>query len=269
MDFTYVIYSHTEFLDLLRITCDYLEDVENKILIINKNDLNHELYSKFKDVVFYDDSLSYTDKVSDVLKRIDSKYILFSHEVDIPLKREPLVLDKFIKLMEIENIDRIDLQPNGGNSGKFIKIESDEDVENWPRLDLSEIQTYDMCLSPHTDPNTYIYNVNPSIWKRDSLIEIFDTFKGRSYRDIEYDDVQKYCTKFKIYNLYSAGHTLRCGYMNSLPIYKYLHITHYRRMLRFDGNWVCEFGWSYVDCAQEYVDIVNKYNLRYCGRPFS
>lgn len=269
MDFTYVIYSHTEFLDLLKITCDYLEDTENKILIINKNDLEHELYSKFKEVIFYDDTLQYTDKVSEALRKIDSKYILFTHEVDVPLKRDSIILNKFIKLMEVENIDRIDLQPNGGNSGKFIKILKDDDIENWPRIDMTEIQDDDMCLGLHTDPNSYIYNVNPSIWKRTSLIEVFETFKGRSYRDIEYGDVQNYCTKFKIYNLYSRNHTLRCGYMNSLPLYKYLHITHYRRMLRLDSTWECEFGWTYIDAADEYLEMVNKYDLRNCGRPFS
>jgi hypothetical protein len=269
MNFTYVIYSHTEFLDLLQITCDYLTSVKNKILIINKNDLNHHLYSEFKDVIFYDDTLPYTDKVSDALKKINSKYILFSHEVDIPLKRDDVILNKFIELMELKSIDRIDLQPNGGNSGDFIQIVKHDNVENWPSVPSNETNPDEMYLGLHTDPNSYIYNVNPSIWKKDSLIEIFDKFKGRSYRDIEYGDVQNYCLKFKIYNLYSINNTLRCGYMNSLPLYKYLHITHYRRLLRFDGTWRCEFGWTYVDAADEYTEIVNKYNLKNCGRPFS
>jgi len=269
MELTYVIYSHTEFLDLLKITYDYLENVDNKILLINKSNHEHDIYSKFKKVLFYDDSLPYTNKVSEALSKIDSKYILFTHEVDVPLKRDESILDKFIQLMELESIDRIDLQPNGGQSGRFIKILKDKKVEEWPHIEFNEIDNDDMCLGLHTNPDTYIYNVNPSIWNRNSLIEVFETFKGRTYRDIEYGDVQNYCTKFKIYNLYSVNHTLRCGYMNSLPFYKYIHITHYRRLLRFDGTWKCEFGHTYIDAAEEYTEIVNKYNLRNCGRPFS
>lgn len=269
MDLTYVIYSHTEFLNFLQITCDYLENVNNKILIINRTEINHELFNKFKEVIFYDDTLPYTNKVSEVLKKIDSKYILFTHEVDVPLSRDEIILNKFLELMELNKVDRIDLQPNGGNSGQFIKIEKEKDVKDWSIVEVNEIENDGMYIGHHTDPNTYVYNVNPSIWKRETLIEIFETFKNRTYRDIEYGDVQNYCLKYKIYNLYSKNHTLRCGYMNSLPIYKYLHITHYRRLLRYGPPWICEFGWSYVDAAKEYIEIVEKYNLLNLGIPSS
>lgn len=273
MELLYVIYSHTDFLDMLKISSDYMETVENKILLINKNNLNdnnlNEIYSKFKSVIFYEEGLAYSDKLSIVLKIIKSKYILFTHEVDILLQKDDVILNKFIHLMDKENIDRIDLQPNGGNSGKFIKILKDKDISEWPVIDMSEINDDDMCLGHHTEPNSYMFNVNPSIWKLSSFLEILEKFKNKSYREIEYDDVQNYCTKFKIYNLYSRNHNLRCGYMNSLPLYKYLHITHYHRLLRFDGSFKCEFGWTYIDAAKEYIEMVNKYNLKSGKRPFS
>ena len=136
------------------------------------------------------------------------------------------------------------------------------------RDEWNQLSQEDYYLNEHTDPTTYIFNVNPSIWKTSSLLELFTVFNDRTYRNIEYDDVQNYCTKYKIYSLY-ARNVLHCGYLKCLPFYKYLHITHYQRLLRFNGSFKDEFNQSYIDAAKEYTEIVNKYNLKQGKRPFS
>ena len=62
----YMIYSHTEFLDLLDIQYDHLSGRGHLTLCINKNDLDlSELYSKYDHVVFYDGGLTYGQKLLD------------------------------------------------------------------------------------------------------------------------------------------------------------------------------------------------------------
>lgn len=272
---TYVMYSHTDFLDILEIAVDYVSIIDNKVLLINHNDKNIDhLYSKFKKVLYYDDNLSYSEKLNQVLTQIDSNYILFSHEVDIVLSCDQNLLNQLVECMDQENIDRIDLQPNGGNTKLYyIKIIKNSPVSLWPKYENivdphSQLNEIDYYIGVHDDPKTYIFNVNPSIWKISSFLELLRSFPNRTYRDIEYEDVQNYCKKFKIYNLYSK-HVLHCGYLKCLPFYKYLHITHYHRLLRFNSSFTDEFGQSYIDASQDYINIINNYNLQSGKRIFS
>lgn len=275
MEFIYVIYSHTDFLDILNIASDYTKHIDNKVLLINENNILPEnIKSNFKEVIFYDDNLPYTSKIAKILTKIKSKYVLFTHEVDIVLNNDQMVLEKLVDYMELKDLDRIDLQPNGGNNnGFYVKILKDNEVIDWPiyeniKDEWNQLNQEDYYLSEHTNPRSYIFNVNPSIWRLSTLIELFTVFNGRTYRNIEYDDVQDYCTKYKIFSLYSRN-VLHCGYFKCLPFYKYLHITHYQRLLRFDGNFRDEFGQSYGDAVKEYTEIVYKYNLLQGKRPFS
>jgi hypothetical protein len=275
MGLKYVIYSHTDFLDMLTIASDYAKNIDNKILLINDISLlPPEIVSNFKEVIVYDDTLPYTDKIAQILEKIDSKYILFTHEVDIILNVDEVIMNKFVTFMDLENIDRIDLQPNDGNTnGRYVKIVKDLDVSEWPKYEnirdpYNQLSNEEHYLGWHTDPRTYIFNVNPSIWRVSTLLELFSTFKGRTYRNIEYDDVQDYCTKYRVCNLHTR-YALQCGYLKCLPFYKYLHITHHQRLLRFNGNFKDEFNQSYIDASKEYADIVNNYNLKQGKRPFS
>lgn len=275
MELTYIFYSHTDFLDMLQIASDYSRKIKNKILLINENNiLPEDIKNNFIEIIFYDDTLPYSTKLSKVLDKIKSKYILFTHEVDIILDIDMDLMSRLVDYMEYDNLDRIDLQPNGGNNeGRYVKIKKDNDPKEWEIFEnifdpYNQLSNQDWFLGRHNNPRTYIFNVNPSIWKVDSLREILTTFNGRTYRNIEYDDVQDFCTKYKIYNLY-ARHVLHCGYLKCLPFYKYLHITHYQRLLRFDGRFRDEFNQSYADASKEYTEIVNNYNLKSGKRPFS
>lgn len=259
----YIVYSHSDFEDILKISSDYLSIVKNKTLLINKNDKNlSEIYSKFNNVIFYNDELTYSDRLNNSLKYIDAEYILFTHDIDILLNKDDIILNKLVKIMQLENIDRIDLQVNGSDTTKtFIKISKDNDINEWERLNIDNLNDYDYYLGLHTDPRTYIYNVNPSIWKKSSFKELMLKFKTRTYRDIEYDDVQDYCTKYKICNLFSKK-ILECGYFKCLSFYKYLHITHHGKLLRYDGTSKTEFNQSYIDVNEEYSKIIINYNLK-------
>ena len=66
---TYIVYSHTEFLDVLLTQTHYLESYDNKILLINKTDQDlSELYSNYKQVIFYDDTLPYASRLLEISK---------------------------------------------------------------------------------------------------------------------------------------------------------------------------------------------------------
>lgn len=271
IDITFVIYSHTDFLDMLKIQIDQTHNIKNKILIINKNNLcNDGIYSNFKRVVFYDDSEPYGNRLLKTISEIESEFILFSHEIDILIDYKWGELGKLLKWMGHKNVDKIDLHFIDGALDKqnqtFVEI-SDGEVNDWESKSINELQKDRNYLTIHDDPNTYIYNVNPTLWKTSSFCDLLTFAKNKNYREIEYDETQNYMKKFKIYTLYS-NKLLDCGYFKCLDIYKYFHITHYGLLINPQRQ-TTEFNQSYSDVAEDYFKIIEKYNLKNGSRKFN
>lgn len=217
-DLTYVVYSHTEYLDILSVSTDYLKNYKNKILLINKsNEDLSSIYSEYKDVIFYDDTLPYASRLL-ALSSVLDEYVLFIHDIDIVIEKNDECL-QYLKNYMVENkIDRLDLQAR----------------PDWDKLNKNivnlEFNNNKIELKQQTNVNNYIYNVNPSIWKLSSLLDVMSNFKKETYRTIELIYTQRYCTKFKVYKLYSDS-PIKCGYLHCLPFFQFIHITHGGKLL--------------------------------------
>ena len=241
---TYVVYSHTDYIRILEIQSDYIQKCPNRTLFVNTS-TNRELQfieKKYDKVVHYDDTMQYTDRVAQGLQSIESKYVLFTHDIDILLSVDLQTIEQLITLAEQHDIDRIDL--------KHTPIAEDgQECDN------------EVSLAKVTDVNSYMYNVNPSIWKVDAFRDLLSNFKNRSYRNIEDLDVQKFCLKYNMYKAYSNTF-LKCGYYNCMSFYTFLHISHAGRLLTLNEESKTEYGQSYQDVRGEFEKIVDKYNLR-------
>ena len=211
-DLTYVIYSHTDYLDVLKVHSDYLSSYSNKILLINKNDFElDELYTKYKKVLFYDDSLPYASRLL-ILNQLNLIYILFIHDIDIIVKKNELILNNLVYEMIKHNIDRIDLQYR---HKKWIYDKNPLNLE---------IDSQKFILYHRTDITNYTYNVNPSIWKLSSFISIMSRFRNETYRSIENSTIQDACAKeFKTYGIY-AEQFINSGWFGCVEWFQYIHI---------------------------------------------
>lgn len=268
IDVPFVIYTHTDNLDCLEITTDYLKEFQNKILIINNTDIDLQKYkTEYSEIIFYNDNLQYGGKLYSTLKNIKSDYILFSHEIDILLDKDTRVLNKLIKFAKDKNIDRINLQPSGHNGPIYIGVNKDKDPLFW--LETLEINPEFLYVSEQKGVTTYRYNVNPCIVKLESFVKMTERFQNTSYRDMEDLPVQQYCESLSIYNLHSEK-TLECGYFKCVQEYKFFHITHHRAFVRYDSNSpTTKFGQSYKDCLVDYQNIISKYKLLEKPRNFT
>lgn len=239
----YVVYSHSSYADILEIQSDYISGKGHLTLFIDKNDLDlSKLYSKFDKVVFYNNDDVYGKRVFDCLNQIDYEYFIFIHDNDILFHTNDEKILKFLNYLKVHNYDRIDFQLS------------------WPfynnkRNTISDDGIY---LIKQDDINEYIYNVNPSIWKRETLLKITDRFKHKSYRSIEDLETQQFCLQFNIFKLFS-NKIYRCCHYTCLDPFRYLHITH-------DSKIICLYKINPVE-AYEYVkplynSIVDKYNLK-------
>ena len=238
---TYIVYSHTEFLDVLLTQTHYLKPYNNKVLLINKSDKDlSDLYSNYKQVIFYDDTLPYASRILS-LSDLDLDYILFIHDIDIVITKNDKVINHFVDFMKKNDIDRIDLQ-----------VRPSWDFNNWNRI-YTTIDDIDIELRKQTNINNYIYNVNPSIWKLDTFLDVMNRFKDKTYRSIE-TSAQQYCSKFNIYKLYSDQY-VNCGHFGCLPFFQFIHITHGGKLLPLTNN---NLNDSLID---EYKSMLNKFSL--------
>jgi hypothetical protein len=210
----YVIYSNTDYLDILNVQTEYLKSIENKVLLINFNNLDlNSLYSNYSEIIFYNDEDPYATRLLN-LSKVSDKYILFIHDIDILISKNNAVLENFISYMEQAQIDRIDLQVRN----------------SWDRSNQSKIFIDNIELRKQDNENNYIYNVNPSIWKLSSLMSVMKTFSNETYRTIELMPTQLYCKQFNVYKLYSDKY-INCGWFSCLEIFEFIHITHHGKLL--------------------------------------
>ena len=242
----FVVYSHSSFIDILKIQIDYLKDKGKNILLINKNDDDlAEIYSSFNEVIFYDENLTYGNRVLSCITKISHEYFIFIHDNDILIHIDKEAVSRMFNFLKINNFDRVDFQL----------------AYDYDSLHSHEHETNDLYFIKSSNSDTtakgYPYNVNPSIWKKDTFIDIMTKFGFRDYRTIEHPDTQNYVVNFNIFKLFS-NEKYYCGYFTCLKPFVYLHITHSQRFLQLNSL----PKESYSDIENEYHKIIEKYNLK-------
>jgi hypothetical protein len=217
----WIIYSHTEYLDILNIQTHYLQDISDKKLFINKtNNLPQNITEGYKEIFFYDDSLPYASRILSLKDTsIQEDYILLTHDIDILVSKDVTMLKELFNFARDNNLDRIDLQYYHLNSSDY-------------HLKFNDLDFY---LTKQNNPNHAIYNVNPSIWKLETLMDIMSNFPNENYRTIEKFETQVYSQKFSIYKMYCST-PVECGYFKCLPFYQFIHITHGGGLLPLGNN---------------------------------
>lgn len=244
----YVIYSHTDYLPILRIQTDYNKGLGHRTLLINPNTNKNtevefiDILSQYDRVIYYDDSLPYASKLLECFKQLSDDYFVLLHEFDILLNVDEETLSKLILYTRTNNFDRIDLKhTHNVNSSKII-------------------MGTPFSLIKADNPHDYIFNVNPSIWKRESLIELLGKFPYETYRSIECN-VQEFCMKYNIFKLHAANY-IECGWFFCLPFFKYLHITHSGKILPMNPEFMTPSQQSYKAVSREYIEMYQKYNMQ-------
>ena len=234
-----VIYTHSEYNDIFQIQKEHLlqnvDNIHNIVVVSNKPD---ELYDDFK-TLFYDEKLPYAGRLLKVLNEIEDEHILICHDNDIIIGYDENVLNTFTEFMKNNNVGRIDLccLPQNFsneyiNTNKIIIDNENYVVKNF---------------------NYYNYSVGPSIWNRNIILNIFNNFKNKNYRNIEDDDVQQYTKSItQTVNIGKLSNTECFGGRIFNSYFKWLHIT-------IRGKLVYDRGFKY---HQYVLDLYKKYNIK-------
>jgi hypothetical protein len=246
----FIVYSHIDYKDILNIQLDYLAGLGHITLFINydeewiNTDEYKKLSSKFHSVNYYLDSDPYATRLLSCFEYINDDYFLFLHDIDIVLNIDFLKIMQFYDFLKFNNYDRVDLK-NTFNLNSSLIIDTGDEVS--------------LVKAEH--PTDYIYNVNPSIWRKSAFVDMLSAFPDKTYRNIEFSDVQQYCTKFNIFKMHSSSH-IQCGWFSCLELFKFLHISHSGKLLPLNASYITPDGQSYLAVKDEYIKILNKYNPR-------
>ena len=179
--FTYLIYTHKEYTDILDIHLKRLIKYFPKITpVISTNSKEYILdkydYISPDNIFIYNDSKPYGEKLYSILQKINTKYILLCHDKNILVNNVKVdSINKIVNEMDKHNIDSARLVIGDGDSPAFD----------------------DRLLKKHE--GYYRMAVGPALWNVKSLSTITYKFKDVNYRDFESPIIQDYASKFNIY----------------------------------------------------------------------
>lgn len=240
----YIVYSHTDYADILAIQADYLVS-KDTVLFINEET---ELSKRFGKVVIYDDNLPYAARIVNCLDQFyTDNHFVFMHDIDILLKSDDFLLEEIVNIMKLYDIGRVDL-----------KIDRCYANSKNPRIEIPYTSPIYLRLDTESE---FTYNVNPSIWEAGEFYHVMRSNELLGYREIELNkDIQKRCKTILTHRLIcDYEYIIKAGYYDCTYLFKYLHITHGGRLLPINEEMLSSHGQSYSDVAEEYWAIAQKY----------
>jgi len=237
-DCTYLIYTHSDFDDILEITLKRIQKFFASVVVSICTNNASLIDEKYKDiyniqhVYEYDDSLTYSQKVASVLERISTTYVLFNHDHNILFNDVNVcILRSIMDEMTKNGIDTVRLSTDGVDD---------------PIMDDSSL------LKKNTGP--YYFSVSSAIWRTHSIFSLFTKYESSTYRNIEYA-CQEYAAQLKNYYISSSHDSPHC----CSCYYPFVHTTRYSKWLLHNNKD------KIIDMAKEYsIDLYIRgvtYNL--------
>jgi hypothetical protein len=184
----------------------------------------------------YNPDSTYPTRLLEVLSQTTSKYVLLVHDVDLIVSFDTTLYPLLIDYMERKNITRFSLEV-------FPSTTSCDDSVG--PLHISRITPE--CSTRFTTP----YDVGPSIWKRDDLVDIMTKHSSETYRSIEQSAIQTTCLSYSFVGICETGSNLL--YIIGRPFSSQFAFCH----LLVRGEWICPEG------QQSYVNFFTTFFARW------
>lgn len=237
MNLEILLKTNTHYNHLWPILNDTTHNFES--IYICSNDFLDFNFNKNIKLIRYNQSDSYTKRLINILKNLESKYVLITHDVDIILNFNFNALNKYKQIIEENDVDRLSLGVYNGN-------------------DIIDLNGYKICkLYRHMSKNFFTpFDYTPSIYNREKLIDFYSNFENETYRGLELNEnAQQYIVKnFKSYGIQKSDNIkliYHRGFVYSED-FNFLHLTVQGKFLSRE---------SYFDLIEDFEKIKFKYNL--------
>lgn len=234
----FVVFSHSSCEDIWEAYFGelekYLPDVfENKYLFVDDKAVLNNVPEDFK-VIFYQEEMAYSDRMLFCLEQLKEEVCLFQHE-DMILYNDvdSEKLEQYLNILVDDELDAIKLLKGGDFSDiPYRYTETLFRAENW------------------------YFAVQPSLWKIETLKEIFESFKGTNIWDLE-SKVQDFCKEKEYKVLYSyCGEEKRGSLHWDSDVFPYISTA------------ICKGKWNTLEYPQELHDLFLEYGIDRMKRGF-
>jgi hypothetical protein len=224
-----VIYSHSEYIEILNISTKFLKSYKNKILLIDNNFKNDEYLNYYNNIIYYDNKEPYGSRLLK-LNVIKDDIILFMHETDVLIEYDVNILNNLKQYIINNKVDKIELQHCAWPPAK-IPLKQTYNTKN------KEIYFNELCNIYKIDnPNFFVYNVNPTLWRKESFLNIMNNFKHYNYREMESNPVQIYtASNFNCFSL-KCDKYVKCAHFTCPLFFQFIHITHYGKFAQLKNK---------------------------------
>jgi hypothetical protein len=224
-----VIYSHSEYTDILNIATKFLKSYKNKILLIDNNFKKAEYNDDYIDIIKYNNKEPYGSRLLN-LNNIKDDVILFMHETDILIKYDVSILNDLKQYIVDNKIDKIELQHCAWPPAK-TPLKQTYNMQN------KEIYFNELCNIYKIDnPDFFVYNVNPTLWRKETFLNIMNRFKNNNYRQMETKPVQIYtASNFNCFSL-RCDKYIKCAHFTCPLFFQFIHLTHYGKFAQLKNN---------------------------------
>jgi len=175
--FTYLVYTHEEYSDILDIHLKRLNKHYPEIkpmIATNSKDYILNTYDNINDdqILLYDTSKAFGERLNSVLCKIQTKYVLLCFDNDILVGNvDTKKIIEIVNTMENRNIDQVRLIVSGIDNPVF------NDQLN-------------------TNNGYYFFSTISTIWNIKTLLDITYMFKDINYRSFESPNIHNYVSKF-------------------------------------------------------------------------
>jgi len=230
MDLAFICYSHSEYSDVWDMFFGQLNEfIPNSKKYLFTNELVKDV-PKDVEVIIYDDTVDYSNKVLKCLSTIKEKFCIF-HQEDMVLYDKP----NLIKIEDLYNFlseYKVD----------YIKLLKGGHVQDIP---LDKMPIDNLFWIPHTNLS---YTNQPTIWKMDSLKLVFEKTPNTSIRDFEIK-ASNYVNTSNLLGLYwHAGEEKRGLYHWDSSVYPF-------------GGMISKGKWVYSEYNKELTYLHKKYDV--------
>tara|TARA_Y100000592_G_scaffold78259_1_gene123011 strand:- start:8481 stop:9179 length:699 start_codon:yes stop_codon:yes gene_type:complete len=224
-DLKLIVYSHSDVEDVLYPCVKRLEKYgwKNFCIFYDKKEAieNAKVFS-------YDDSFKYCDRVCSCLERMKEDLVLFTHE-DFILYDKPDYekLESYVKKLKNSDRDFVRLITTGETEGKR-----------------------DGSLKEMPNDSDYIFAIQPTIWKRKSLLEVYS--KGASHSIWSFEvNANKYCANNNITGWYHFDDKNKRGSLHwDSTVFPYI------------ATAVVKGKWNQREYSKEIGDIFQEYSMK-------
>jgi len=235
-------------------------------ILTSLDHLDGEVFKNHK-IIHYDDRLPYADRLISAFESIEDEWILFTHEIDIPVRFDyEFLLNALSLLQELKGV-RLNLQVSSGGTsvfhtenGRTKNLFINEALTGTTYLREVALDNSELAKSQQI----YRYNVNPAIINVPVFKRFLEDHTGFTYRDIEHIGSERWHLRERIFNLYNIK-SVQCGYFSCAPEYMFCHMTHFGMLsgIFLSGNqFVNEQGQSMDAIVNDYLALLNRFKTR-------